>query len=117
MLTAADVDLLCSAILAQDPDPQNDLNGDGSTDEQDLDYMVRVLLRTSAGDANVDGFFDSNDLIQVFQIGEYEDDIAGNSRWSEGDWNCDGDFDSNDLVTAFQAGTYSLNSRPRRGNT
>jgi len=58
------------------------------------------------GDANADGFFDSTDLVQVFQAGEYEDEITDNSYWITGDWNSDGDFDSSDLVIAFQAGQY-----------
>ena len=59
------------------------------------------------GDANLDGGFDSSDLVAVFQTGEYEDGIAGNSVWADGDWNGDGEFDSSDIVTAFQAGRYT----------
>ncbi len=50
------------------------------------------------GDVNFDGVFDSADLVQVFQIGKYEDGIDNNSSYDEGDWNGDGDFDSKDLV-------------------
>lgn len=59
------------------------------------------------GDSNHDGKFDSGDLVQVFQAGEYEDTIVGNSTWEEGDWNLDKDFNSTDLVAAFTAGTYA----------
>jgi hypothetical protein len=52
--------------------------------------------------------FDSQDLLAVFQSGEYRDDLHRNSTWSEGDWNCDGDFDSNDLVAAFQSGRFQI---------
>jgi hypothetical protein len=58
------------------------------------------------GDANGDGRFDSEDLVAVFQAGEYEDDIPGNSTFAEGDWNGDGDFTSRDFVAAFQYGAY-----------
>lgn len=58
------------------------------------------------GDANLDGLFTSEDLVQVFQAGEYEDGIDGNSSWATGDWNGDAEFGSLDLVRAFQAGTY-----------
>ena len=58
------------------------------------------------GDSNLDGKFDSSDLVAVFSAGEYEDGIDGNSEWAEGDWNNDGDFDSSDLVLAFQSGNY-----------
>ena len=58
------------------------------------------------GDANLNGLFTTDDLVQVFQVGEYEDGVARNSSWSTGDWNGDGEFDSGDLVVAFQAGNY-----------
>ena len=44
--------------------------------------------------------------MQVFQAGEYEDDIPGNSTWAEGDWDRDGDFTSSDMVAAFASGKY-----------
>ena len=50
--------------------------------------------------------FDSSDFVAVFQAGEYEDGIAGNSTFEEGDWNGDGDFDSSDFVFAFRGGHY-----------
>jgi hypothetical protein len=59
-----------------------------------------------AGDANRDGIFNSTDLMLVFEAGEYEDDVAGNSTFEKGDWNDDGEFNSRDLVFAFQQGNY-----------
>ena len=58
------------------------------------------------GDSNGDGVFNSSDLVLVFQAGEYEDTIVGNSTFEEGDWNGDGDFDSSDLVFVFRQGTF-----------
>ena len=58
------------------------------------------------GDANKDGLFDSTDLVQVFQAGEYEDDMPQNSYWTTGDWTGNGEFDSSDLVAAFLTGRY-----------
>jgi hypothetical protein len=63
------------------------------------------------GDANMDSIFNSGDLLQVFQIGEYEDNTAGNSTWADGDWNGDGEFDTSDLVAAFQGNVYSAEAR------
>ena len=63
------------------------------------------------GDANQDGAFDSQDLVRVFQSGEFEDHVAHNSTWSEGDWDGDGDFTTSDLVRAFQAGGYRSGSQ------
>jgi hypothetical protein len=55
------------------------------------------LTQTWIGDANLDGEFNSSDLLHVFQTGQYEDVENGNSNWSTGDWNTDGDFASADL--------------------
>ncbi len=59
------------------------------------------------GDANLDGLFNSTDMIAVFQRGKYEDDTPKNASWEDGDWDGDGDFTSADLVMAFQSGAYS----------
>lgn len=58
------------------------------------------------GDANLDGIFDSADLVALFQLGEYEDDLVGNSTKATGDFDGNGEFDTSDLVLAFQQGTY-----------
>ena len=50
--------------------------------------------------------------VQVFQAGEYEDDLPLNSAWSTGDWNADGEFGSGDLVKAFQDGGYEIDATP-----
>lgn len=99
-----DISLLRDAVLAQDL--TYDLDRNGQIDSEDLDFLVTNILGTNPGDANLDGVFDSSDLIQVFQFGEYEDGILGNSTWAEGDFNLDGEFDTGDLVAAFQSGSY-----------
>ncbi len=71
----------------------------------DIDFGNNIL-RTSPGDANLDGVFDSADLVQIFIGGEYEDGTPGNSGWSTGDWDGDGEFTSSDLVQAFGSGSY-----------
>ena len=101
-----DIDLLCTNIRANGDESVFDLNSDGRIDKQDLDQLVGEILGTAPGDANVDGVFDSSDLVRVFGAGQYEDAIDGNSGWGDGDWNCDGDFDSSDLVAAFRAGRF-----------
>lgn len=107
---AQDIDLLSQAIRAGSTEPQFDLDGSGQLDQKDLQYMVRDLLHTTAGDANLDGAFNSDDLIQAFQGGEYEDNQPLNSGWATGDWDGDGEFISADLIVAFQAGRYELAS-------
>lgn len=86
-----------------------DLNGDGRTDKDDLDILIHDILGTHYGDANLDGRFNSGDLVQVFAASKYETGAAAN--WAEGDWNCDGVFDSGDLVASFVDGGYTSNSR------
>jgi hypothetical protein len=103
-VTAADMDLVCAAIMAQDT--SFDLTADGKIDLDDATFAVQVLMKTNFGDANFDGVFGSSDLVLVLQVGEYEDGIAGNSTWADGDWNCDGEFNSADLVFALQMGGY-----------
>lgn len=65
-----------------------------------------ATARAIAGRMNLDGQFDSTDLVQVFAAGQFEDTIFGNSTWATGDWNGDGEFDTSDLVLAFQGGNY-----------
>ena len=80
-------------------------------DEDDRQAWVHGVMGTFFGDANLDGRFDTTDLVEVFRAGEYDDDIDGNSTWSTGDCNGDGEFDSLDLVVAFSDGGYELGPR------
>ncbi len=68
-----------------------------------VNWTIDVAHR---GDANLDGAFDSGDLVAIFEAGEYEDGIAQNSTWATGDWNGDREFDTGDLVAAFKDGGY-----------
>lgn len=70
--------------------------------------------RRLIGDANNDGYFNSADFVQVFQAGEFEDNIRGNSTFEDGDWNGDGEFDTSDFVAAFQSGDFELLARAAR---
>jgi hypothetical protein len=106
-----DIELLCQAINAGTNESKYDLTGDNVVSESDRDELVFQILKTTYGDSNLNGIFDSGDLVRIFQAGEYEDGIAGNSTWSQGDWNCDGEFSTADLVLAFQAGGYSQNAK------
>ncbi|MFC1758236.1 hypothetical protein ACFL2H_05655, partial [Planctomycetota bacterium] len=65
-----------------------------------VNIWVHELAQTWIGDVNIDGEFNSEDLVLLFQKDRYE---SGNlAQWSEGDWNVDGQFTSSDLVAAFQ---------------
>ena len=109
-LTSDDVDILCTEINAGSTDPTFDLNGDGNVDLDDHDFWVKELKHTWYGDANLDGEFNSSDLVKVFQAGLYETGLP--AGWMEGDWNCDGVFDSGDLVKAFADGGFEQGPLP-----
>ncbi len=114
VVDVTDVDIACRAV--QDQQDQFDLNGDGMINDGDIMYLVSTVLETGPGDANLDGRFDSADLVQVFQRGRYEDTTAGVLGWSDGDWNCDGEFNSGDFVVALTVGQY-VSEAPSRGVT
>ncbi len=103
---ASDIDHIFAAVREGRQEDRLDLNDDHQVDDNDTRFLVEAVLQSSAGDANLDGIFDSSDLILAFQQGQYEDHLPGNSGWSSGDWNGDGEFDSSDLVAAFQSGRY-----------
>ena len=87
-----------------------DLEFDGVVDSLDRAVLVEQFAKTTFGDANLDGRFNSSDLVQVFISHEYEDGVPENSTWAEGDWNGDYEFDATDLVFAFLSGGYASDS-------
>ena len=111
LVDAKDVDLLRSSIINQNHDLRFDLTNDQRVNREDLNAWVHDVKSTWFGDANLDGEFNSGDLVAVFQAGEYEDGIVGNSAWEAGDWNGDAEFDTGDLVFAFQDGGFEVGRR------
>ena len=103
-----DIDLLCGGIRSGIGN--FDLDENGAIELLDLEFLIENILNSAIGDANLDGVFDSGDIVAIFRAGEYEDEIDGNSTWRDGDWNCDGDFSSSDLVYAFRRGGYTAAS-------
>jgi hypothetical protein len=106
LVTANDIDLLNERLRLHDNDLAFDLDGDAIVAESDRDLLVQSILGTLYGDSNLDGRFNSSDLVTVFAEGQYEDDVDGNSGWIAGDWNGDGDFTTSDLVFVFGRGGY-----------
>ena len=92
-------------------DPDLDLNSDDILDERDLEFWVHDLKNSFFGDSDLDGDFDSTDLVMVFTAAQYEDSVAFNSTWATGDWNGDGDFGSRDLIAAFQEAAFEKGLR------
>ena len=108
---ASDIDSLSLRARINSTNEKYDVTFDGVVDQQDRIKWVEFLAGTYFGDSNLDGVFDSADLVAVFTAGEYEDGIEGNSGWSTGDWDGDGEFASGDLVTAFVRGGYGQPAR------
>lgn len=100
MLTSTDINLLSAEVRAMSNDPQFDLNADTLVNDTDRNMWVKELKRTWFGDANLDGLFNTGDLVAVFQGTKFE--LPEDAGWELGDWNGDGRFTTGDLVTAFQ---------------
>ena len=111
VLDVSDINLISEAIRGKSVDPLFDLNSDGIVNEDDRRFWVESLANTYFGDANLDGEFNSGDMIAAFQAGEYEDNVLHNSTWEDGDWNGNGDFGTADLVIAFQDGGFEQGPR------
>lgn len=108
-LSILDLDMLHAAVVADNHPAGFDLNGDTLVDSVDVHLWVGELFDTWIGDSNLDGEFNTTDLVDVFQAGKYEADV--DATWSEGDWNADGRFGTRDLVAAFQDGGYERGPR------
>jgi len=65
---------------------------------------MREKFKIPMGDVNLDGKFNSTDLVFMFQAGRFESGTF--ASWRHGDFNGDGFFDSGDLVAAFADGMY-----------
>jgi hypothetical protein len=108
LLDATDIDQLSAQIRTATNDPLYDLNADSLVDDRDRQIWVHDLKQTFFGDADLNGSFDSTDLVQVLASGEYEDGVELNSSWRTGDWDGDRDFTSGDLVAALADGGYGI---------
>ena len=108
-LATHDIDSLTAAMRAKEADLQYDLNFDGAVDATDHGIWVTDLKRTYFGDANLDGEFNSGDLITVLAAGTYEVDV--DAGWASGDFDGSGRFDSGDLIVAMADGGYEQGPR------
>ena len=104
-LDLGDIVLLSEQIQSEDPNLGFDLDDDAQVTLSDLNVWVKDLRETWLGDANLDGEFNTSDLVGIFQAGKF-DGPKLSADWSQGDWNGDGRFNSTDLVIAFQDGGF-----------
>lgn len=105
-LDVLDIDMMAHEIRMGSTLDTFDINTDGTVNYDDILFVVYDLLDSSIGDANLDGTFDSQDLIEIFQAGTFEDPLSEAVGWAQGDWNFDGVFTSSDLVIAFQTDSF-----------
>jgi hypothetical protein len=113
VLDAADIDELTGQVAASTHPALYDLNGDSLVNIGDIGVWVTDLYNSWIGDANLDGEFNSGDLVAVLATGTYEADV--DSVWSSGDFNGDGRTNSGDLVAALADGGYEVGPRLPRG--
>lgn len=108
VLDITDLELLVEAIDATSH-RDFDINRDDQIDNRDLFTWITDLKKTWLADVNLDGQFDSSDLVKVFEAGKYETDQK--AVWTEGDWNFDNRFEAGDIVAAFVEGGFEKEPR------
>ena len=108
-LDATDIDALTTAAAAGTNAAAYDVSSDGRVDFTDISQWIRDLKQSWVGDANLDGQFNSGDLVTLFSAGTYENGQA--AKWTSGDFNGDGLFTTSDLVSALSDGGYERGPR------
>jgi hypothetical protein len=108
-LDITDLDDLTAKVAAASTDMLYDVNSSSTVEVGDITFWVHDLQNTWVGDANLDGQFNSGDLVAVLATGTYEADV--DSVWSSGDFNGDGRTNSGDLVAALADGGYEAGPR------
>src|SRR5690606_9511618 len=109
VLDAGDIDALTTASAGGTNPATFDLNGEALVNETDIGIWVNDLFGSWIGEADLDGQFNSSELVTVLASGTYEANI--DSVWSTGDFNGDGRTNSSDLVSALAGGGYEAGPR------
>jgi hypothetical protein len=109
VLDGPDIDALTQQSALQTNPASYDLNGDSLVDTQDVNVWIKDLYNSWVGDADLNGEFNSTDLVAVLASGTYEADV--DAVWSTGDFDGDGRTTSSDLVAALADGGYEAGPR------
>ena len=109
-LDAGDLDPQASEGIGMQ-DLTYDLNEDGVVDYAgDRVMWLHDLKGTWAGGADLNGLFDTNDMVTVLVAGKYKTGWA--ATWAGGNWNGNSVFDSSDIVNVFIDGGYKIGPYP-----
>lgn len=102
----ADIDLLHDHLDDADYDLGYDLTGDDSATRADVDHLVRTILGTQYGDADLDGHVNFDDFLDL-QGGWTLD-----GGWARGDFNGDGTVNFDDFLSIQTGWTGSAGGVP-----
>jgi hypothetical protein len=112
VIDGADIDMLIAAIAAGSTDPAFNVDDVGGVDWQDVDFLVRDILSTEYGDANLDGSVDATDF-GIWESHKFQ----SNTGWASADFNGDGITDVSDFNLwnqhGFENGPAVAASAPR----
>ena len=92
IVDANDIDVLFNAVQTNSGVSYYDLDGNGTLNEEDVDFLVRQVLAALPGDANLDGAVDAIDL-DIWNAHRW----TGCSGWGRSDFNGDGVTDGSDF--------------------
>jgi hypothetical protein len=109
VLDAADIDDLTGQSASGLNPAAYDMNNDALVNDADVRVWIRDEFNSWVGDANLDGQFNSSDLVAVLASGAYEANV--DSVWTSGDFNGDGRTNTADLVAALADGGYEAGPR------
>jgi len=109
---AADIDLLAAALRAGSGGDDCDLDGNGLLGHSDMDCLVRTILGTEYGDADLDGAVALADLSSL-ALHWAQPAVAD---WADGDFNADAAVTLADLsILAFYWGHGAADPAPEPG--
>ena len=92
LVNSIDIDML-TANLGNHADSDYDLTVDGLVDKQDMDMLIRDIIGTEYGDADLDGHVGAWDAFVMFR-----GMMSGATGWASGDFSCDGVIDGQDFI-------------------